>query len=357
MPNILNRYVRKIVLLNISLVFLVLMSLSIIIKVFDELRHFKNQTCFISKFLFCIILNLPKEFDLFLPISILLGGILALSLFEERQELIIMQVFGLSKIQIAFSVVKASLFVLLFNIISNEWIIPYTHKLITIYRDDEQYNTYLFSQKNINLWFINNNNFICIEKMLSPQELLGITLYYFTKDRKIYKLVYSEQALYINNHWVLLNLTELDFSEKECISKNRISCRQWDTLLTPKLLYIMNIHPKVLSISNLKHCIQYFDKVGQNTKYYQLIFWNKILAPIIGLLMIIIALLYSWGPLYKKKINTKFFFGSVIGFIFYILYQVCGMLSITYNVSPFVGSVSLVVLFVVINAIVLWKYS
>lgn len=357
MFNILNRYIEKSILLNISMIFLILISLSSIIKLFDGLRSLEKKNHLIFEVFFYTVFNLPKEFDLFLPISTLLGGLLSLSILETRNELIIMQIAGLNKIQIAFPVIKASIFILLFNIISNEWLLPYSQKLTYKYQEYAQYNTYLFPEKNKNLWLIDNNNLIFIKSMLTTQDLLGINLYFFTENKKLQKILYIDRATYTNQNWSVFNITELNFSENICITKKNIPHYQWNTSLTPKLLSIIIIHPRILSISNLKHCIQYFSKVGQNSKYYQLIFWDKIASPFTGVVMIITALSCGWGLFQKKKTSIKLFFGSIIGFSFYILRQIFETLSMIYNIVPIIGAIGPIVLLLIINVIILWKYA
>lgn len=357
MSNIINQYIKRSILLNIFSIFIILISLSNIMRIIDELRNFEKKDYSIYEICFCSFLNLPKDFDLFLPISILLGGLLGLSILETRNELIIMQISGFSKLQISISVIKASIFILLFNMISNEWLLPYTQKIINIYRNNNQYNTYLFSEKNKNLWLIDKNNYISIEYILTTQHLTGINLYCFTKDKKLKKILYIEQAIYTNNHWSLHNIIELSFFNQSYIITKKKSDQQWNTTLTPNILSMITIHPRILSISKLIYCIKYFNNIGQNSNYYQLIFWNKILSPVIGIMMLITALSCSFGPFYKKKINIRLFFGSIIGFLFYIFHQLSGILSIIYNITPLIGAITPIVIILIINIIILWKHS
>lgn len=357
MFNIITRYIQRFVLFNILIIFLILISLSNIIRIIDELRNFEKKNYSVFEVFFCTFLNLPKDFDLFLPMSILLGGLLGLSILEIRNELVIMQIFGLSKLQISISVITASIFILLFNIISNEWLLPYSQHIINMYRNDNQYNTYLFSEKNKNLWLVDNNNYIFIEYMLTIKDLIGLNLYCLNQDKKLNKILYIERATFNNNNnWSLHNIIELDFSNRShVINKHKLYC-EWNTTLTPEILSMIIIHPRVLAISKLMYCIKYFNKTGQNSNYYQLVLWNKILSPIIGIMMLITALSCSFGPFFQKKISLRLFFGSIIGFLFYILHQIVGILSITYNIIPLIGSIIPIMFILIINVIVIWKY-
>lgn len=359
MHTILNRYIRKSILLNMMLIFLLLVFLSSIIRLFDELRSLERKDYSVFELFLYTFLNLPKDFELFFPVAILLGGLLGLSVLEIRNELIMMQIFGLSKAQIAISVLKASVFVLLLNVISNEWLLPYSQKIAFNHRDGIQYNTYLFPEKNKNLWLLDNkNNFVAIEYMETTKELLGLSLFYFNKDKTLEKILYAGRAVYCDKMWFLFDINELkllDLIHLNLVKKKGFQYI-WNTVLTPDILSMLIVPPRTLSMFKLVYCIKYFEKIGQNSNYYRLIFWNRVFSPVVGLLMIIIALLYSYGPFYCKKISFRLFFGSIVGFIFYIVYQVSGSLSITYNVSPLIGSITPIILLLIVNIVFLWKY-
>lgn len=356
MSTIINRYIKQSILFNVLITFLILISLSYIIRIVDELCNLEKKNCSILEIFLCAFLNLPKDFDLFCPISILLGGLLGLSVLEIRNELIIMQISGLSKLQISTSVIKASIWILLFNIVSNEWLLPYSQKIIEIYKNNNQYNTYLFPEKNKNLWLINNNNYIFIEHILTTQDLIGVNLYYLNENKKLNKILYIKRAIYNKKKWNLYNIIELNLSNNSCIINKKKILEKWDITLTPDILSSIIIHPRVLSISKLIYCIKYFQTTGQNFNYYQLIFWNKILSPIVGIIMLITALSCSFGPFYKKKINVRLFLGSIIGFLFYILNQVITTLSMAYNIIPWISSIIPITIILILNIIILWKY-
>ncbi|CAD83565.1 putative inner membrane protein; predicted permease [Candidatus Blochmanniella floridana] len=354
MSNILERYIKKYVLLNIFMIFLIFISLSSIIRLVDELRNFQKQTYSVFEIFFCIFLNIIKDFELFLSLSTLLGGVLGLGILELRNELIIMKVFGLSNLQINLSVIKTSIFIVLLYVIYNIWLLPYSQYLLCSHQHYKQYNVYLFPEKNKNLWLMDSgNSFIHVNYMLTTQDLLGINLYHFTEERQLKRIIYIEKATYIDNSWSVSNINELEFVDKMQFLNRKILSYEWNTTLTPAILSMITVNPHFLSISKLICCIKYFDVLGQNSKYYQLIFWDKIFSPIFGVMMLTIALLYSYGPFYKKKISFRLFFGGIIGFVFYVLHQIFEILSIVYNITPIVGSIILIMLFLMINTIFL----
>ncbi|ADV33450.1 putative permease [Candidatus Blochmanniella vafra str. BVAF] len=358
MHKILDMYIKKSILSSISIVFLILISLSSIIRLIDGLRNFEKKTYSIIEIFFCTFLSLPKDFELFLPISILLGGLLGLGVLEIRNELVIMKVFGLSYFQITFSVVKVSVFILILHIMLNEWLLPGSQYMLYIYQGHKEYNSYFFPEKNKNLWIIDNNGFVCIEYMPTTNNVFGVNLYYLTKDKKIEKIIYFKDATYINKSWFVSSAIELNFSDKTHIVNRTVFHYKWNTILTPDLLSIITTNPRVLSVSKLFSCIKYFNGINQNSQYYELIFWNKILSPLTGMIMLIISLLYSFGPFSKKKIGFRLFFGSIIGFLFYVLHQFFDVFCVMHNIYPLVGSIIPVLLFIVINiVIVFYKIS
>lgn len=157
--------------------------------------------------------------------------------------------------------------------------------------------------------------------------------------------------------WHLIDVNELNVSSEMRIFNKKIPHSEWNTALTPYKLSMMITHPNVLSISKLYHSVKYFNKVGQSSKYYQMIFWNKILSPISGSAMTIMALACTFGPLYKKKIGFRLFIGSIVGFLFYILNQIFGILGTMYSIYPIVGSILPSIIFLIISTVIIWIYS
>lgn len=358
MHIILHRYIKKIIVLSIMIVFVVLISLSSIIRLIDELRKMEEQDYSFYGVIIYLFLSLPKDFELFLPMVILLGGLLGLGILEAHNELITMQVSGISKLQISISVIKSSIPILLCGLICSEWILPYSERVLYNYKNCIQHDVNIIPNKSENLlWFVDRNYFISIKNILKYDKLLGVTLYYFDEDKNLKKILFVESAVFINDFWCFSNIDELDFSvETTGVISKRLSFFEWKSVLTPYILSMLLKHPSTLSISKLYYCVQYLNKVGQNSKYYQLILWNKILSPLFGFIMIIMALSCTFGPLYKKKVSIRLFLGVIIGFIFYVLNQIFGMLSVVHILSPIVGSILSSVLILIISAFIMWRY-
>lgn len=359
MYYILNRYIRKVIISSIIIVFAILISLSSIIRLIDELRKMGKYSYPFYEFLVYCILNIPKDFELFFPIATFLGGLLGLGIIEIHNEFVVMQVSGISKLQITTAVIKASIPVLFCSMIANEWIVPGSERILCIYKNYMHSDIDIIKQNKLGnlLWFVDNNCFFCIDRILTYNELLGLTLYNFDEHKKLKKIIFVKRALYINKIWNFIDIDELDFSTTRYVDKKRIPCITWNFVLTPYILSILTENPRILSISSLYYCIQYLNQVGQNSKYYQLIFWNKVIFPCFsGLVMMVMAISCTFGPLYRKKISMRLFVGALVGFVFYILNQIFGTLSIVYAIPAIFGSILPTIIFLIISIIIIWKY-
>ncbi|URJ25128.1 LPS export ABC transporter permease LptG [Candidatus Blochmannia ocreatus (nom. nud.)] len=358
MCGILNKYIRAILFSSITVVFLILISLSSIIRLVDELRKIEIENYSIFEVVIFIILSVPKDFILFFPIAVLLGGLIGLSIFETHNEFIAIQLFGYSKFQIFISAIKAAMPILLCSLIFNEWLMPNSEKMIYKYRDHSQNNFYLVSEKIKNFWFRDKDNFVHVECVTTYEELLGVTLYNFNKKQKLNKIFYAKRAIFINKVWNLLDVTELCISENmHTINNSKFSCVEWNIQLNPKILSMITVRPNILSISNLYNCIKYFNQNRQNSRHYQIIFWNKILSPISGIVMMFTALTCTFGPLYQKKMGFKLFIGSIIGFLFYILNQIFSVSSAAHNISPVFSALIPSIVFLLLSIMIIRIYS
>jgi lipopolysaccharide export system permease protein len=84
----------------------------------------------------------------------------------------------------------------------------------------------------------------------------------------------------------------------------------------------------------------------------QLSLWQRLLRPVETLIMIFLAVPFVFGSLRHASMGVRLTVGVVVGFIFYLLTQYVGFLSLVYNVSPII-SASLPLLLIILFALFL----
>ena len=108
---------------------------------------------------------------------------------------------------------------------------------------------------------------------------------------------------------------------------------------------ILNEITDKLSLVQLHDYINYIEQNGVDSSRYRLSFYNKLLSPIIMLVMLLLALSTIFGPLRSMNMGTRILSGIALGFGYYVLNQIVAPFSIVYGVPPILGATFATVVF------------
>ncbi|CUX96247.1 Lipopolysaccharide export system permease protein LptG [Candidatus Gullanella endobia] len=350
---VLDRYIGKIIFNDIMMTLFILISLSGIIKFIEQLRKVgQGSYSIVSAGLFTL-LRVPGDIEIFFPMAALLGTLLGLGSLATHSELVVIQASGFKYMQIAGSVMKTAIPLILLTMIIGEWVVPKSEKIACNYRIQMIYGNSILLTKN-GLWAKDGNDFIFIEQVAgNGDKLIGINIYHFDQADRLKALCYSTIAKYKNGIWKLSQIDKLDLTNDKQISSQKILNSEWRTNLTPDKLRVVTLDPNSLSILGLHNYINYLKHNGQDYKRYQLNMWSKIFSPFSMAVMILMALSFIFGPLRSVTMGVRVVIGISFGFLFYVLDQIFRLLSLVYDIPPVFGALLPNIGFFIISIIVL----
>ncbi|CRL62808.1 Lipopolysaccharide export system permease protein LptG [Proteus vulgaris] len=195
MFGVLDRYIGRTILQSILMTLFLLVSLSGIIKFVDQLRKVGQGDFTTLDAGIYAILNILKDVQIFFPMAALLGALLGLGALATRSELVVMQASGFTRLQIAGSVMKTAIPLVLLTVLIGEWGAPQGEQYARNYRAEKIMGNSLVST-NRGMWAKDGNQFIHINRIKSQNEMQGITLYDFSNDRKLEIVRYASSATY-----------------------------------------------------------------------------------------------------------------------------------------------------------------
>lgn len=116
------------------------------------------------------LLSVPKDVQIFFPMAALLGALLGLGMLAQRSELVVMQASGFTRMQVALSVMKTAIPLVLLTMAIGEWVAPQGEQMARNYRAQAMYGGSLLSTQQ-GLWAKDGNNFVYIERVKGDEEL------------------------------------------------------------------------------------------------------------------------------------------------------------------------------------------
>lgn len=358
MFGVLDRYIGKTIFNTIMATLFMLVSLSGIIKFVDQLRKTgQGEYTALGAGLYTL-LSVPKDIEIFFPMAALLGALLGLGTLAQRSELVVMQASGFTRLQIAASVMKTAIPLVLLTMAIGEFVAPQGEQMARNYRAQQLVGGSLLSTQN-GLWAKDGNNFIFIERIKDNSALSGISIYSFNDQRRLQTVRYAASATYNveKKAWDLSEVDESNLTDPQQVKGSQTLSGQWKTSLTPDKLGVVALDPDALSISGLYNYTKYLKQSGQMSGRYQLNMWSKIFQPLSVAVMMLMALSFIFGPLRSVSMGMRVVTGISFGFLFYVLDQIFGPLSLVYNIPPVLGALLPSAAFFAVSVYMLLKRS
>ncbi len=354
MFGVLDRYIGRTIFNTIIMTLFMLVSLSGIIKFVDQLRKVGQGDYSALDAGMYTLLSVPKDIEVFFPMAALLGALLGLGQLATRSELVVMQASGFTRLQIAGSVMKTAIPLVLLTMAIGEWVAPQGKQMARNYRAQQMYGGSLLSTKN-GLWAKDGNDFIFIERVAGEKELAGVNIYHFNDQRRLETVRYAATATFEDGVWKLAQVDTSDLTNDKLVTGSQTLTGEWKTNLTPDKLGVVALEPDSLSISGLYNYVNYLKVSGQESNSYQLNMWSKIFSPFSVAVMMLMALSFIFGPLRSVPMGIRVVTGISFGFLFYVLDRIFGPLSLVYNMPPVLGALLPSMLFLLISVYLLLK--
>ena len=334
--GVLDRYIGKTIFNTIMMTLFMLVSLSGIIKFVDQLKKSGQGSYDALGAGLYTILSVPKDIQIFFPMAALLGALLGLGMLAQRSELVVMQASGFTRLQVALAVMKT---LVLLTMAIGEWVAPQGEQMARNYRAQQMYGGSLLSTQQ-GLWAKDGHNFVYIERVKGNDELGGVSIYAFNPERRLQSVRYAASAKFDseNKVWRLSQVDESDLTDPKQVTGSQMVSGTWKTNLTPDKLGVVALDPDALSISGLHNYVKYLKSSGQDPGRYQLNMWSKIFQPLSVAVMMLMALSFIFGPLRSVPMGVRVVTGISFGFIFYVLDQIFGPLTLVYGIPPIIGA-------------------
>ena len=347
MMNTLDRYIGKSILGSIFATLLTLVGLSAIIKFVEQFRSVGRGTYDIWQAVAFTGLTIPKDIETFFPMAALLGALMALGNLASRSELVVMQAAGFSRFKIGMAVMKTALPLVLLTMVIGEWGIPQTEQFARDMRARALSGGSMLSMKN-GVWAKDGNNFVFVRRVTDDAKLNDIYIYTFDQHRNLTELKHANQASYSEDEskWTLRQVNHSMISKDEITTSNRLS-EKWETNLTPDKLGAVSLRPTSLSISGLYNYISFLRETGQDVSRFELTFWRKIFQPVSVGVMMLLALSFIFGSLRSVTAGARIVTGICFGFLFYVVNEIFGQMSVVYNMPAVFGALMPSLLFIV----------
>jgi lipopolysaccharide export system permease protein len=350
----LTRYIGRELLAAILLIFAALVSLFAFFALIHELGDVGRGNYTLSTALFYVTLQLPSLMYELFPVAALIGTLFALAQLVSNSEYTVMRASGASLLQVVWALVRVGIPLAIATFLAGEFVAPPAERLAQQIRGPAMGDAprIVARQFQSGFWFKQDATFVNIRSVLNDMTLIGVRIYEFDKDLRLKSMRVAETGRFAGNgQWQLANVKTTLLGTTGATASEEPSWT-WDTVLKPSLLTVYQVAPERLELNALYDNIRSLG--SQKTSRFEIAFWNKVFYPAAVIVMMLLALPFSYFQRRAGGVGFRIFVGTILGLAFFLVGRLFSNLGVLNDWPPLFSAVSPLIGFVVVTASLLW---
>lgn len=334
--SVLQRYISAQIVGAVLFVLIAFLSLFAFFDLMQELPQVGRNGYQLQHAFMYVVLGMPDDAYLTLPIAALIGTIYTLAQLAARSEFTIMRASGLSTRAACWMLAKVGFVFVLITFLFGEFIGPASSAMAERLKLQVQ-GSMISSEFRSGVWtkdVIRENGlqgetvgsrFLNVKEVTPDGILKNIKLYEFDRDMHLTAVVTAKQAEYQGkNIWRLSQVSETGFFTtapdiSSAVKTKNAPARELVSEITPDILSVLRTNPDRMSALDLSAYMKHLAENNQNTARYQIAFWKKLLYPFAVLVMMALALPFAYLHFRAGGVSLKIFIGIMIGVSFQLL--------------------------------------
>jgi len=346
-----DRYIGRQFLQAFLLIILILAVLFSLFEFLAQLDDVGRGTYRLADAIRYVAMTLPKRLLDLMPISTLLGGIIALGMLADGNELLGMQASGVSVRRISISILATGLLLMAGAGVLAEIAVPVWEQ------EARNSRAQALSGADVTVvrqgfWARRKEVFIHVDHMLNHGLASDIDIFEFNSDGRLERLIQARSAdIGDDKQWILHDISMKRITEQGFTTAEVPSLRL-DSFLSAEQVDLLTLPPYSLSTPDLMRYIRALGESGQSAAPYSLALWRKLGMPLTTGSMALLCLGFIFGSTRSRSAGHRITIGAFVGIFLYLLDQLSMNLGLLLNFPPWITAMVPVV---VISSVAFWR--
>lgn len=326
----LRAYLRREVLAATGVVLLAFLALFGFFDLLSELENIGRGSYRLKHAFIFVLLRIPGRAYEVMPIAVLIGCLYALTQLARGSELSVMRTAGVSTLRLLGSLLRTGLVFVALTLVLGEFVSPPLERAAQKWRLRTADAT-APQELRTGTW-VRDGNLIVNARRVSPDAgMEEVRLYEFDAAHRILSISEAKTGRYSRDSgWVLAGVRQTVF-EAERTQVVEHAELQWKSSLTPDMISTVMITPDNMSIRNLYRYIDHLESNKQATTRYEVAMWKKLFYPLTVLVMIGLALPFSYGSVRAGGVSMRLLAGVFIGLGFHLVNSLLSKLGVLHS--------------------------
>ena len=336
-PFIYERYLAKQIYVAFGFILFALVALFLFFDILSELGSVQGGYT-LPLALLHVLLKAPSRVSEIIPIAGLIGSIYVFAMLASQSEFTILRIAGLDVKRGLLTLTKISLPLVVFTLITSEWVGPYAETKSEQIRM-KALGSYYSSQFRTGVWVKDRLRdedgsgpvrlgvrYVNVGKVDKDNVISNIRMYEFNDTYQLLSIRSATSGQFDETGiWVLNDVIETRFKQtKQTDPLNAVFSAQSSrypmlTLkseVTPQILSVLLMSPEKMSIVSLGRFISHLRDNKQDAQRHAIAFWKKVVYPFTIFVMLALALPFAYLKVRAGSVGIKVFGGIMLGMSF-----------------------------------------
>ena len=332
--------------------FLMLFAFFDLIGQIQDLGHGGYQLENIVAF---VVLTLPGRAYELSPIAVLIGTVYALTTLARHSEITVLRASGLSTGEFLKALLRIGIIFVVLTLAIGEFVAPPAERAAQQLRLKAM-SSMVAQEFRSGLWVKDERSFVNVRNVQPDAKLREVRIYEFDPEYRLSSITDAAVGEFVApDHWKLSDITRTEFDANGNHSRvEHLPELLWKSALNPDILSVLLVVPEKMSVINLYQYIRHLAENQQKTERYVIAMWKKLVYPMTALVMMFLALPFSFMSTRGGAVSLRVFTGIMLGIGFHMLNGLFSNLGVINNWTPLLSAVTPSAIFLLGASGLLW---
>ncbi|MDR0577284.1 MAG: LPS export ABC transporter permease LptG [Candidatus Accumulibacter sp.] len=338
--KIYRRYLAREVTAGVLLVLAAFLALFSFFDMITEVKNVGNNASYqLHHAIIFVLLRVPGRVYELMPVAVLIGTLYALSSLARHSEITVLRASGMSTKDLLSGLLLVAAAFALATFLVGEAVAPPAERMAQRVKLQSRGKA-MAQELHSGLWVRDERSFINVRTVLPDTRLLGIRIYDFDKDSRLYSVTEAEEGVYVPPASWRLSGVARTYIEDDRARLVKLPDMEWRSALNPDILSVLMVSPEKMSLAHLSAYTRHLAENRQKTQRYDIAMWKKVIYPLAALVMVALALPFGYTHNRVSGVSLKIFSGVMIGVLFHMLNGLFSNLGAINGWSPFLSAIA-----------------
>ena len=351
---IVRRYLTRSIYAYTALVLVSFVALFILLDVLHELTDLGKGTYNSRDMVRYVALLVPGHVYDVLPVSALIGAIVAFAIHAQHSEITVMRTSGLSVLRLLSCALAPALILVPLTYLFGEVIAPPAEQAAQRIRLIAMQSTVTQKIKS-GFWIKSTGSFINVRNVFANNLLTDVRVYEFANDGRLARMIFAKSAEFTPPAaWRLRGVTRTEIRRDDTIAVEQIADMPWVSELHPAMMNVLMVRPDKMPAQGLYTYVQHLKANKLSAQAFEVAFWKKLIYPSSLLVMLLLAAPFAYLVARAGGISLKVFAGIMLGIVFFMLNGLASHLTVLNTWPPYASAAAPALLFAFFACTLLW---